>query len=197
MPEEDLQQSSEQLKAIDDTVKACVQGTQYSAEKKLFFIGSSDIASSLLPEIKASVFDPEKGKNAQTSKWRKRKEAQFIELQPSLIISYLGDQNYTFEDLAEYYFVLDKLAATGCGVVHFDKQFTSRWNHQFRLPVYHCRGNVSFATNIGEMIDDIKKLFGTGARITAPKNNNDIGSNGFKEPVMKLHIEAELTKKPI
>ena len=110
-------------------------------------------------------------------------------------MSYLGDHDYTFKDLAEYYFLLDDIAATGCGVLHMDKQFTNRWNQQFTLPVYHCRGNVSFATNIKEAVEDIQKWFWTGTRNIAPKNVHDIGSDGFKELMLNLHTEAELSKK--
>lgn len=141
-------------------VKQCLQEEQYKATGKVFFIGNTDVASLLSSDPRFSgvkVIDPHYGDNVVDLKWEKKLENLFIEHDPSLIISYLGDQEYSLQELADYYFLLDDTAATGCGVVHFDRQFTSRWDPQFQMPVYHCRGNISFATNVASVAPDIQK----------------------------------------
>ena len=158
----------------------------------MFFVGPSNAAKQLSSDINVKVFDLKLGENVLDVKWKKNLQEQFIENSPSLIISYLGDQEYTFDDLADYYFLLDDIAAAGCGVIHLARQFSNRWNPQFRLPVCHCRGNVSFATDISDMVKDIKKWFWNGVCTNASKNVDGIGSEGLVKLVIRLHADAEL-----
>ena len=66
------------LMAEDDAVKACIQEEEeYSTKRDLFFIGSPDVAATLSSEVKPIVFDPKKGENATSHKWRKDLEAKF------------------------------------------------------------------------------------------------------------------------
>ena len=100
-----------EMAETDDTVRACLQEEQYVAKQQMFFVGPSDAARQLSSDTNVEVFDPKLGGKDLDVKWKKNLQEQFIKNSPSLIISYLGDQEYTFDDLADYYFLLDDIAA--------------------------------------------------------------------------------------
>ena len=87
----------------DDTVRACLQEEQYVAKQPMFFDGPSDAAKQLSSDINVKVFDPKQGENVLDVRWKKNLQEQFIKNSPCLIILYLGDQEYAFDDLADYF----------------------------------------------------------------------------------------------
>jgi hypothetical protein len=145
------------LEEQDNVVKDCLQEKPYPAQKKLMIIAENDISKQFTSDPRfcdSVVMNPT---GVASLKWRKRLEETFMEEKPSLVISYLGEVDHQFDDIAEYFFLLDDFAAAGCGILHFDRQFTDRWNPRFRTPVYHCRGNASFATNVEGIAPIVQK----------------------------------------
>ena len=77
---------AEELQENDEVVKQCLQDKQYTATGKMFFIGNSDVASSLSSDARfeqAKIIDPYYGENVVKLQWRKKLESQFLEQKPT------------------------------------------------------------------------------------------------------------------
>ena len=67
--------------------------------------------------------------------------------EPSLVFSCLQlDDQIDYDSMVEYFSILEDVTVA-CDVLHIDTQFNERWRSKLEIPMTHCQGNLSFATN--------------------------------------------------
>ena len=97
----------------------------------------------------------------------------------------------SYERIVGYFWLLEELNAAGADVLHIDSQFSNRWSQNFQIPVYHCRGNLSFATNNPDIASYMMDWSWNASKYYAPKSFEDIDDT-FEDHLAHIHSIADV-----
>ncbi len=109
----------------------------------------------------------------------KRFAKKLKKLDPSFISSFCEFGNKSFDDIGDYMFMLEDFTKSGASILHVDTQCNNRWSKLFEIPVVHCRGNLTFASNHPEIRSIVDDWSWIGNRCYAPMCVDDIGNQSF------------------
>ena len=133
------------------------------------------------------------GSKASDAKWIKSLQLKVESTKLSFLFSSLGEEcDLTYDGLVSYFAYLDALARNGTAVLHVDTQANGRWNSNFEMPRYDCRGNISFATNVPEIEQLMTSWSWTGDKVVAPRATDDVNGRDFKNMFKKCHSLGDM-----
>ena len=123
-------------------------------------IVASALATCFAGVLGSIIFDI--GKDAATTTvddgFTRKMEDKYVKEHPTLVIGYLGQDAHEGSVESTYFETLQAFADAGSTVLHIDSQFNSnRWTEcSLDMPITHCRGDLSFATNDPGILQDLQ-----------------------------------------
>jgi hypothetical protein len=101
---------------------------------------------------------------------------QVCKAKPELVMNFIDEEQSQRTEWTDHFEMLESWCNGGSTVLFFNHTWSDCWNFakNVEIPIYHCRGNMSYMTNCSETAEIVRLWSWTTERGTAPKTIDDL-----------------------